>query len=164
MKKEHKQVKVEWNGMTADVDEGIAPLILALWRAGINTFNSCQENSPGVAWVEFVSAQDACEFLNLVAVYPSEDELRIVNDRTYVGDVPFWETLYWRATSPGESGAWTYDVHPMNYGVEEDVINDEVVSTKVGPSDFDFSVSIRFPTTDMALILERLEASESGSE
>ena len=162
MTTEHKQVKIEWQDMTTEVDESIAPLILALWQAGIDTYNSCQENKPGVAWVEFASTQDACEFLNLVAIYPIKDDLHIVNDRMFVGDVPFWETLYGRATGCGSEGDWEYDVYPIDYGVEEEEINDEIVTTKVGPSDFEFAVSIRFPISDIPRILERLKAFEAG--
>src|SRR5262249_6077338 len=55
----HRQVWVEWDGYGADVDEELAPLILALWKKGIVTCNSCQENRPGIAWVEFLTARDA---------------------------------------------------------------------------------------------------------
>src|SRR5262245_12701217 len=68
----HKQVPIQWGIRRAEVDEGLAPLILALWRAGIDTVNSCQENRPGVVWVEFASTFDAERFLSLVACYPIE--------------------------------------------------------------------------------------------
>jgi hypothetical protein len=31
----HEQVTIEWHDLRADVDEEIAPLILALWQLGI---------------------------------------------------------------------------------------------------------------------------------
>ena len=90
---QHKQVAIEWRGRRAEVDEEMAPLILALWRAGISTTLSCQENRPGIAWIAFATPEDARRFLNRVAVYPDAADLREVNGRTSVGNVPFWETL-----------------------------------------------------------------------
>src|SRR4051794_25473803 len=82
-RRKHKQVPVEWLGLRAEVDTGIAPLILALWKAGILTYNSCERNRPGVAWVEFATTQHARRFLNLVAEYPDEKDLHAGNDRTH---------------------------------------------------------------------------------
>ncbi len=38
----HPQVRIRHGRLAAEVDEGIAPLILACWRAGIDTLHSCQ--------------------------------------------------------------------------------------------------------------------------
>jgi hypothetical protein len=155
---EHKQVENEWRGLRAEVDVELAPLILALWKAGIFTTNSCQENFPGIAWIQFLTTHHAQRFLNRVAVYPDEGDMRLVNGRTYVGDVPFWETLYGRATGYAGEKGWEYALNPYNRGVEEEIVNDEVVETCIGPSDFDFFVSVRFPRADIPLILERMQA------
>jgi hypothetical protein len=141
--------------MTAEVDEELAPLILALWKRNIHTRNSCQENFPGIAWIEFPTTFDAKDFLDLVAVYPKE-EIRVANAQLPVQYVPFCEALYWRITNCGSVGDWQYDVHPHNWNVEEAIVNDEVVETCVGPSDFDFAVSIRFPRTDLPVVLEQV--------
>ncbi len=61
----HKQVPIQWEGRSAEVDEGIAPLILAIWKRGIDTVMSCQENRPGVIWIMFASFVDAKWFLDL---------------------------------------------------------------------------------------------------
>jgi hypothetical protein len=47
------------DGESVEVDEELAPLILALSQLGIETLNSCQENKPGIAWVEFATTADA---------------------------------------------------------------------------------------------------------
>jgi hypothetical protein len=39
----HKQVKVEYGTWKAEVDEGMAPLILELWHLGFDTLGSCQD-------------------------------------------------------------------------------------------------------------------------
>src|SRR5262249_44089247 len=90
-RKEHKQVTVRWKGMEAEVDEELAPLILTLWKNGIVTTNSCQENRPGIAWIEFLTPEDARLFLNKVVEYPTKEEV----------DGPFWETLYGRIVGYG---------------------------------------------------------------
>ena len=154
---QHKQVPVEWRGRRAEVDEEMAPLILALWRAGIATRLSCQENQPGIAWIAFATPEDARKFLNRVAVYPDPADLREGDGRTYVGNVPFWETLYGRITGCGDEGNWDYRVWVDDFGVSEELVGDELGTTHVGPADFEFNVSIRFPRTDMPLILERLK-------
>jgi len=153
----HKQTRVAWQGREAEVDEELAPLILALWKAGIDTLMSCQENRPGVAWICFPTARDAKHFLDAVAVCPDQKDLRTVGDRLYVGDVPFGETLYGRISRCGGDDDWQYAVHVHNWGVDEDLVNDEVVQTCIGPADFAFFVSVRFPRTDLPLILDRLQ-------
>jgi hypothetical protein len=71
---EHKQVKIRLGSRAAEVDEGIADLILALWEAGIGTIMSCQENYPGVAWIELFEEVD----------FISEDEVE-ANGNVTVG-------------------------------------------------------------------------------
>lgn len=54
----HPQVDV--NGVL--VDEGMAPLLCAMWARGIKTCLSCQENKPGIAWIAFLTPQDVRKF------------------------------------------------------------------------------------------------------
>ncbi len=42
MKKPHPQKRIKYKDMVAEVDCGIAPLILALWRRGFRTLFSCE--------------------------------------------------------------------------------------------------------------------------
>src|SRR5690242_20210074 len=51
----HNQVHLKWGVMEGDIDEDLVPLILSLWQYGIRTVASCQENRPGIAWVEFLT-------------------------------------------------------------------------------------------------------------
>lgn len=55
---------VEWQGRKADVDEGLAPLILAFWPRDIDTVMLCQETFPGVVWVMLRSPLDIKRFLD----------------------------------------------------------------------------------------------------
>ena len=56
---EHEQVLIEWNGTAAEVDAGIAPLVLACWKLGLRTAGSCQGDADGPAWIMFWSRADA---------------------------------------------------------------------------------------------------------
>jgi hypothetical protein len=131
------------DGVPIDVE--IAPLIRALWDRGIETSNSCQDNTDDhFVWVEFASAADASAFLDIV-----------VGSR-----IGGWRSLYRRAMADVHdvNGTWRYAVNPVNFGVDEDIIDDEVHERRIGPNDIDFFVSIRFPKRDLAAILRRLRA------
>jgi hypothetical protein len=82
----HPQILVEAGGQRAYVDHELAPLLRELWRAGIDTYSSCQDLGESVEdlleamphlgpYVDFHSGRavidfsppDAQRFLNLVA-------------------------------------------------------------------------------------------------
>lgn len=50
---EHHQVFIECGPRRAYVDEGIAPLIQAIWERGLETLGSCQQRPSGKAYVGF---------------------------------------------------------------------------------------------------------------
>lgn len=54
---EHPQVFIELGHRRAYVDEGIAPLVLAIWEWGLETLGSCQERPSGKAYVGFPLAR-----------------------------------------------------------------------------------------------------------
>jgi hypothetical protein len=66
---EHRQVWIEHDGQSAQVDEGIAGLILALWREGFRTTGSCQavtgDDGSSWAWITFETAEEAKAFARL---------------------------------------------------------------------------------------------------
>jgi hypothetical protein len=72
----HEQVQIEHDGQRAMVDAGIAPLVLALWRAGYVTSSSCEAfgdayglaGTEGTAYVAFPPehAEDAEAFRQVV--------------------------------------------------------------------------------------------------
>lgn len=70
----HAAVAVQVGERREEIDEAIAPLIEALWRAGIPTLMSCQETKPGTAWIEFEDLKHLRQFLNLVAQYEEGDD------------------------------------------------------------------------------------------
>ena len=143
---EHKTVFVRWEDEEAWIDEEIAPLIRELWKAGFTTLNSCQENRPGWVWIQFLHASDAETFLNIVARYEK-------------GVHTFYNRIRqeWTTIAGELEGEWEYDVHPMDMAVEEMLVGDDCIKEScTGPSDFIFTFSIRFPKTDLPLILRRV--------
>lgn len=131
--RQHKTVRVRCNGLDAPIDTMIAPLIKRLWQCGIYTWNSCQENKPGIIWIQFTNAWCAEQFMNVVAHIPTKKELKIFE---------FWDTMYGRMTRLGGFGQWEYDCLIENMG------------EKHGEAKFNVAVSIRFPQTDLPSIME----------
>lgn len=143
----HKQVWLEREPRCAAVDEGLVPFILALWKAGIDTYGSCQEAKPGLAWVQFPTAHDAVKFLNLVIGVPTEAGVH--DDRS----------IYNRLLNREIEGGWQLAVHPHDYGGPKFTASSErVVSEAHRPSHIDFLVSVHFPRTDLATLVSLLEA------
>jgi hypothetical protein len=67
---DHRQVRIEHEGQRALVDEGIAGLILDLWRLGFRTTGSCQQlfghdGVNSVAWIMFATPEEAKAFARL---------------------------------------------------------------------------------------------------
>ena len=144
---EHKQVSIRWMGHEAEVDAGIADLILVIWMSGIDTLMSCQETEPGRAWIEFPTVQDALKFLNRVAVHPTENY------------PPIKDTLYGRIIGAGSKDGWDFSAFPDNWAVEEEVWDGFENFTRMGDADFDFAVGVWFPTTDIPLVTATLTGS-----
>jgi len=144
MTETHPQAHISHGTLEADVDEGIADLILACWRADIETVNSCQENRPGITWIEFESADDAARFVDLVA--PHEDEKWAASDFDTVTNRAFGD----------EPGAWEWSAELSDLSEELDEANDEIFT--VGPTSAHFYISVRLPHRDMPVLVQRLAA------
>jgi hypothetical protein len=135
----HRTVPIEHDGVAAEIDMAIAPLVLEVWRAGLRTVNSCQDNPSGFVWLEFESLGDATRFLD-IAVQPAgavPDDLHDLYHRAFrEGPGAFW---------PLSRRLWLYKVLPRNTG-QPDLVQ------------ADFLLSVRFPQTDLPAVLERLRA------
>lgn len=149
----HPTVLLRIGEQEAEIDVEIAPLIEQIWTAGIETTNSCQENQPGMAWIEFLTAIDAADFLNAVAGEYSNEF-----DSLYNRIAHGWEPLASRPV-----GWCEYSLHPWDASVEQKWVNeDEIDEAPTGPPEFVFSVSVRFPRTDIPLLIERMRASNES--
>lgn len=129
----HPTVRVRVRYMDARIDVILAPLIKTLWQYSIFTLNCCQENRPGIAWIQFQTPWDAANFLNVVTDLPTRRQLK-----TY----QFWDTMYSRITREGQFGEWEYKCHLRNENED------------IGKTLFNFAISIRFPLTDLPSIMK----------
>jgi len=145
----HKTVRVQIGSFEADIDAEIAPLIEEMWKAGIATMNSCQENEPEIVWLEFLTAIDAADFLDIVAGSYSDEPDSLYNRIR----------LEWETETGPVKGAWRYDLNPADMSVDQRLLGDGSIDEKqIGPPDFIFHVSIRFPCSDVTALVQRLEA------
>lgn len=152
MNTEHKQVLVKHDLISLEVDEGIAPLFERLLKLNIKTLNSCEDNVPsGWMWVEFLSAYQAERFLNIIAKYSGET--KSLYNRIRQG----W-SLDDGKNNWDENNFWKYSAHPNDYGIDSTVEEDCVIETFTGSHLFKFSISIRFPRTDLPEVLENLDS------
>lgn len=140
----HKQVEIYSPVFerSLEVDEGIAELIELLHTLEIVTFLSCQENRPGIMWIDF-PCLEAEEFLTICASKREED----------VAD--YENSLYGRMLDSEVKNSWQYSTHQHDWAEKFDEEKNEVYYD--GDSDISSSISIRFPVSDYPLILERLK-------
>lgn len=143
----HKTVHIMWGQWEGDIDEGIAPLIHELWKAGLLTLNSCEENQPGIMWIEFADVPAAETFLDIVTEYdPSPDSL--------YSRIRFGWTQRRKDDVPG---TWLFDVGLDDMAVEYMEIDEDTIDERsTGPCSFIFSLSVRFPETDYPTLLNRM--------
>lgn len=70
MNEHHRQVVIEHEGESAEVDESIAPLILALWRRGYRTASSCEDfefaTEQPIAYVYFSRRTEGEDFASFL--------------------------------------------------------------------------------------------------
>jgi hypothetical protein len=143
---DHKMVLVKYGGFEAYIDKGIAPLIKELWKAGICTCLSCEENRPGWIWIDFGTAADAEAFLNIVARY--EEDIDSFYNRVRKA---------WCRMEGEVVGAWEYNALVEDWAVDQTMDGDYVIESCCGPSNFNFSLSVRFPKSDYSAVLERMK-------
>ncbi len=139
---EHKQMAIldPISNKMVEVDEGIAPLLKTIWDLGIITCNSCQENKPGLIWIEFLQAEDAEAFLT-----------RVISGLDPVNSPEANNQLYPRIT--GQNEGWQYSAHPHDF---REHINEKNGTVELSASEtcgITLSISIRFPVEDYEKLL-----------
>jgi hypothetical protein len=151
----HKQSYIAWKDKEADVDEEIAPLILAIWQAGFDTTNSCQETPmDGRVWIQFDALHGAKTFLNLVG------RGHLMKDDRIEGYEGNWHQ------------GWEYRIEccplrelqvPEGVPIWLRFERDGLWFQKPNPACFEFyKCSVRFPRADLPATLERLRTSIQG--
>jgi hypothetical protein len=103
----HRQVTIRVDDLTAEVDEGMADLVAACWRAGIDTSECCEETRPGLARLSLLSLDDMESFFDAVSSPEDEEELF---------DGSGWQWLLWvdgglrnHVMIPRDRVAWATD-------------------------------------------------------
>lgn len=166
---EHKQIKVDYFGQQIEVDEGIADLLQLIWKNGIYTALSCEDNRSHdeegnliddnideIIWISFPSPNYLILFLNIVAKYPVDWEKEGIN---------FWDTMYSRIVGGYGDGKfdWKYSIFPWNKGVEETIVdhggknNTEAIEKFTGTNKFEFDASVRFSKKEVPEIMKNLQ-------
>lgn len=130
----HKTVTVEIGDCREEIDEVLAPLIAAIWQAGIKTIMCCQETDPEIAWIEFDSVGDLEGFLNIVARYE-------------VGVDNLYNRINHELTGEMSAPAWEYQLNPLDLNQ---------CNSYQGATEIDFTVGVYFPISDIPVILDRL--------
>lgn len=141
----HETARVEWGGHSAEIDRAIAPLILEIWKAGIRTANSCEDNVPrGFIWIQFPTAQDAERFLSIIGEYEDEEPA---------------PSRYRRMMGEGEwPDEWRYAVGLEDWAVDHEADADGWIvekRTQDRPT-LRLWVSIRFPSADCEWVTQRI--------
>lgn len=151
MSNHHPSVKMTaLDGDVVEIDEKLAPLIAELWRVGLDTVTCCQDagesiaslveryphlaaraaSDTGYAYIDFFDADDAAEFLTIVA-----------------NAGPFGK-FYGRMTRWFEPGGWRKTIS---------FFDGEYAPRRGEQTVFEPSfVQIKFPVTDIAEITRRL--------
>lgn len=155
----HATNRVVHGDTQADVDEYLAPLVLEMWRAGIETVGSCQDggdslrdlverlpaleayarNSVGRAYLQFGDPAPLCEFFEALANAGPRDG--------------FYERMtHWAATD-----AWRASVSMV------DALADEDEPDWTGRSHFyPSTLHLEFPTCDIHEMTRRMTAHNMG--
>jgi hypothetical protein len=98
----HRQRAINLGGEMVEVDIKLAPLIQGLFRAGILTMLSCEENEPGITWLLFINTKHALRFVKAASQAlefftwnsPAPQEDGPVSIRFPLADLPKLEQLF----------------------------------------------------------------------
>jgi hypothetical protein len=145
---DHNQTTVYYPGEQdyIEVDEAIAPLLISLWENKIRTCNSCQENEPGIIWIEFFSMKDVERLLTIMVRSLGER----INNHPEVNDWFCYRIL-------GHEGerlpGWRYEAYPNLFSLEANQ-SDGIYPDGIFESKVELSVSTRFPVEDHNMVLD----------
>lgn len=146
MNAHHQQVIVAHEAKRAEIDASIAPLILEIWRAGIDTWQSCERHSrTGKVWIAFETAADAEAFLD-AALLSKRASAWAQSEAWYFG--------MYEPTSTPLPAAVTMPYHPAGWEFHATVLDD--CPDPVGHRWFRIVINVLFPRRDLKRVTERL--------
>ena len=150
----HSETVISYGSFSAPVDDGIVPLILAIWRHGIPTSMSCESDDDDRVWVMFPDARAAEHFLSLVCVGDDDaSDLECIRCRVAPDLEPVDADAY-------KERCWKLSVKAYDDGYVDlpttDGDEDDLMSVFAGAPSLTLAVSIRFPQGDLATVCDRL--------
>lgn len=154
---QHRQVKVFCpdEDATIEVDAGIALLLESLWKLGISTFMSCEDNKDGRVWIDFSSSYDVGDFLQLV--YAAAQEATIYP----VGIAERISGYHRNKDGSWDKNNWDYDT----------VINGPTERADASGKDLDardtifcVNISVRFPRSDYPFVLQAIKSAVEAEQ
>lgn len=117
-RKHHVEVDVPHpSGELVPIDAGIAGLVAAMWAAGIETINSCEDHVDGLVYLVLADIAGLDRLLRLVSL--GSLAVNVMNDDVGAPD-----------SSPEEPWRWRYRLRPVHPN---------------GPSPWRFIVSVEIP-------------------
>jgi hypothetical protein len=147
---QHRMVLVRHGGWEAYIDQDIADLILFIWKLGIKTIQSCQDDE-GCVMLEFLDGREAERFLTAV-----------------LGDAECTAGLYGRvfrrrhgvplehdAIEDFWRHAWDYEVRPLDLTAPDD--EDGAPAARFSRPCPNLAVRVRFPRGDRPEVERRLQ-------
>ncbi len=141
--KHHPTARVERMGSALDIDELIAPLLRDMWKAGIDTFDSCQGNPEGWVRIAFPSDHDLKRFLDAAA--PPALGRANVHDRAETCQRRWTRNLRRR---------WRYTVSV----IDEDSPCCQECRASQTRARFNVWIVLRFPVEDLPAVHRNVEA------
>jgi hypothetical protein len=133
-RKFHQEVETKLpDGTPLTVDEGVKPLLEAMWDAGIRTINSCEGHVDDLVYVVLADLDDLGRLLHKVKL--GSLAVNIMNDDVGAPD-----------SSPEENWRWRYRLRPVDPN---------------GPGPWRFIVSVEFPPNQIPEIIRCLNLKDS---
>lgn len=129
----HETIFLHVKDMEADIDIKIAPLISEIWKTGIITYNSCENNIPAnYVWIEFADYEHAKKFIDYISY-----------------DLSRTAPMYYRMMGEDEP-RWIFGMLPHELNDDPDYKHDNAYIV--------YTISIRFPQCDLEEVYERFKS------
>ena len=141
----HKTVDLLYNGQQIPIDEKIAPLVTEIWKAGLNTRNSCESNTTNYIWIHFASVKDFDKFIGIIF---AQGDLKNQDFQ------PCLDRMI-NHTCASHFDRWSIELLLDDVGFVNQTKDDGSISSIVDIK-ISITVSLRFPPKDYQYIYNRL--------
>lgn len=152
----HQTVDLDLNGEPTPIDVEIAPLVLEINRAGLETADSCQQGWDGRAHIGFRWADDAAQFLAIVGGDVSSDTESLWS-RITREDEPAEDWERFRRERMWSYTAGAYDLSAIFEGEGDD----ERLLRRGDPA-YGFGIGVGFPPSDIPDLVAALQRYNTG--